>query len=219
MASASTAFVRFSAGAALVAWFAVSLELYVVLSGHWASGKSLWLGLVHYLGFFTVLTNILCALVLSAHALPLKSHPALNFLRTSAAITTATVSILGVAAGYHLLLRNLWQPAGLQALASVLLHYVVPALFSVFWWRTLPWTLPAWSDLPKICSYPIGYGFYVLIRGEWLAQYPYPFFDVGKIGYLAASVNAVAIFAAFVVMAAVLIAVNRRFASGLVRNA
>ena len=212
MISQTKSIIAFSCFAALVTWFAVLLDLYVTLSNYASSGKSLLSGLVHYLGFFTVITGIFCALIFSANALPFKTLPLLNFLQRPTVLTTAESSIIGVAAVYHLVLRNLWIPTGLQALSSFLLHYTVPFVYSIFWWCSLPRNALRWSDLQKICLYPIAYGLYIFLRGEALSEYPYPFFDVNTIGYFTASLNAAAIFSSLMALSAMLIAVNRNFA-------
>jgi hypothetical protein len=48
-----------------VAWFGVLLQLYLSLKSSVANGKTIAEGLIIYFGYFTILTNILVALVLT----------------------------------------------------------------------------------------------------------------------------------------------------------
>lgn len=51
--------------AALLGWFALILQLYLILTSRWQGGKSLWGAVDIFFSYFTVLTNILVAVVLT----------------------------------------------------------------------------------------------------------------------------------------------------------
>lgn len=195
---------------ALLAWLAVSCEWYAVAGDYRAAGQGLLAALVHYAGFFTVLTNVFCALVLTVYLMPGSTGVLPRWLRQPAVITSAQVSIAGVMAVYHLMLRQLWNPVGVHALATFLLHYAVPLAYSVFWWRVVPRGVLGWRDLAVIAIYPAAYGLYVFLRGEMIARYPYPFFDITRLGYPAVAINAAAIFAALMVLSVLLILLKRQ---------
>jgi hypothetical protein len=57
--------------------------------------------------------------------------------------------------------------------------------------------------------YPLVYFAYSLLRGHLLAVYPYPFIDVEKLGYPQVFINAGGLLAGFVVIALLLIALDR----------
>ena len=194
---------------AVVAWFGVFLQLYLSLRLTDAMGMGTSLGLAIYLGYFTVLTNLLVGV---AAALPLlvPSSAAAGFFVRPATVGWVTASIAFVGMAYFVLLRHVWNPQGLQLLADVLMHYVVPALcviYSVIALRRAPlrWTLPLWWSL-----YPAAYFFYVLVRGVAIGHYPYRFVDVSQLGYALVLRNAVVLLAAFLGLSYVLMLVWRR---------
>jgi len=66
--------------------------------------------------------------------------------------------------------------------------------------------------LPLYLVYPIGYAFYALLRGVVDGFYPYPFVDVGQIGYPRALLNIAGLSLAFVLGSALVIGAGRRMA-------
>lgn len=194
---------------ALLAWFGVGLQLYLSLHLTDSMGMTTAQGLVIYFGYFTVLTNILVGmattwpLVLSASALG-------RFFAQPMAIGWVVASIAFVGVSYFVLLRHVWNPQGLQLVADVLMHYVVPALvvvYSLFALRrvTLRWTAPLWWSL-----YPVIYFAYVLVRGAIIGRYPYHFIDASQLGYALTLRNAVGLWVAFLVLAYLLMLLWRR---------
>ena len=196
-------------GLALLAWSGVLLQLFLSLRLAQANGHSLAYGLVVYLGYFTVLTNLFVALVLSALAVPAHSPSLLPFLRRPGTLGCAATSIALVGLGYHFLLRNIWDPQGAQWLADTLLHYVTPMAFCVYWLWALPKAGLGWRAPWVWCLYPLLYFAYAMVRGEWLGTYPYPFIDVGAIGYPGAFTSALGLLVVFLIVAGLLLAVGR----------
>lgn len=194
---------------ALLAWFGVALQLYLSLRLTDARGMSMAQGLAIYLGYFTVLTNILVGVAATGQALLPASATGRFFARPSV-IGGVTVSIAFVGLAYFFLLRHVWNPQGLQLLADVLMHYVVPSLVvidSTFALRrtALRWIAPLWWSL-----YPVGYFVYVLIRGELIGRYPYVFIDVAQLGYALVLRNALLLWLAFLVLSYALTGVWRK---------
>ena len=108
---------------------------------------------------------------------------------------------------YHFLLRNVWQPRGLQLLADIVLHYVVPLLALLYWL-----IFPPRSKLGVLaplawCLYPLVYFAYVFVRGELLRSYPYNFIDAASIGYRQAMLNSFGLLVAFVALGAAVLAI------------
>ncbi|WP_333677413.1 Pr6Pr family membrane protein [Dyella sp.] len=181
---------------AVIAWFGVFLQLYLSLRLTGAMGMSLAWGMAIYLGYFTVLTNLLVGVAMT-WPLVAPSSACSDFFVRPVAIGWVTASIAFVGIAYFVLLRHVWNPQGLQLVADVVMHYVVPALvviYSVTALRHAPlrWTSPLWWSL-----YPIGYFAYVLVRGASIGRYPYHFIDVSQLGYALVLRNAVVLLAAF----------------------
>lgn len=193
--------------AAALAWFALLLQLYLILVSRWQGEKSLLGGLDIFFSYFTVLTNILVAVVLTCAATTGDSALRRFFLRPSTQGGVAAAIVL-VSIAYNLLLRNVWDPQGLQWLADELLHDVMPVVFVVYWWFCVPKGLH-WSNVWVWLLYPLAYFIYVLIRGYLIGAYPYPFIEVDRLGYLQVFGNALMVLLGFVVVSLVVVAVDR----------
>nr|WP_315184991.1 Pr6Pr family membrane protein [uncultured Albidiferax sp.] len=184
---------------AAIAWLAILLQLWLSVQLGFANGKSLVGGLVVFFGFFTVLSNIFVALVATSGAVGARSGTTPRLYR-STVVGCATASILMVGIVYHLVLRKIWSPQGAQWLADTLLHYVVPATALLHWLLYRPGARLAWHAPLLWCAYPLVYLAYVLLRGEWLGAYPYPFVDVAALGYRQVLVHSVGLMVAFIVL-------------------
>lgn len=194
----------FAAIAALIGWGALILQLYLLLRLTVAEGRGLSGGIVAYLGFFTILTNILAALALSAPLVVPDSSLGRFFSRPGVnTAVAAAMALVGVA--YSLLLRHTWNPQGWQLVADEALHDVMPVLFLIYWWFAVPKRAVRWTDIPRWCVYPVGYLLYVLVRGALIGRYPYPFIDVGGLGYGRVLVNAVGLLLGFTLVALILV--------------
>jgi hypothetical protein len=198
----------YAIAAAAVAWFGVLLQGWLSVNGSLQNGRSVADGLILFFGFFTVTTNILVCLALTLPLLA-RDSAAGRFLSGGFCVAGIATHIAFVALAYHFLLRNVWNPQGAQLLADVLLHYVTPALFVVYWLvysrrGCLRWLHPLWWSL-----YPTLYFIYVLVRGEIIGTYPYGFIDVGAIGYERTMINAVTLLAAVLVLGFAVVWIDR----------
>ena len=193
---------------AILGWSGLAIQLELVLFARWMSGANVVGGLVSYFSFFTILTNTLAACVLTCAAGTRTSKGRTFFLQPWVSSGIA-VSIIVVGAAYSLLLRQLWQPEGLQWLANEILHDVMPVLFALYWWFCVPKGGLRVSHIGVWMLYPVLYFAYILLRGHLLGVYPYPFIDVEKLGYGQAFINAGEILAGFVAVALAVVAVDR----------
>ncbi len=199
---------HFVAVAALLGWVGLSIQMYLIFHSRWSLGASLIGGLVSFFSYFTVLSNTLVATVLTCEWTSRESAARRWFLQPGVSSAVA-VSIAVVSLGYNLLLRHLWHPEGWQWLADELLHVIMPLLFLGYWWHYVPkgtlrlWHIAAWV------IYPVLYFAYVLLRGHVLAVYPYPFVDVDKLGYPQVFINAGGLLAGFVVIALLVVGLDR----------
>lgn len=194
--------------AAVLGWFALAVQLYLILLARWQDQASLLGGLVNFFGFFTVLSNVLVASVLTQDAFGRES-PARRFWLAPWVVSGVLASILFVALAYSLLLRHLWQPQGWQWLADGLLHDMMPALFAGYWWLRVEKGLLRFRHLLAWALYPLGYFGYALLRGHWVGFYPYPFIDVPALGYARVLGNALAMLGVFLVLGLGVIGLDR----------
>lgn len=193
---------------AILGWSGLAIQLELVLFARWQSGASVLGGLVSYFSFFTILSNTLAASVLTyaADSRPSKGR---SFFLQPWVSSGIAVSIIVVGVAYSLLLRQLWQPQGVQWLANEILHDVMPVLFTLYWWFCVPKGLLRVSHIGLWMLYPLLYFAYILLRGHLLGVYPYPFVDVEKLGYWQTFINAGGILAGFVAVALGVVAVDR----------
>ncbi|WP_223503271.1 Pr6Pr family membrane protein [Pseudomonas sp. BF-R-24] len=199
---------RFVVVAAMLGWAGLSIQMYLIFHSRWTLGASLIGGLVSFFSYFTVLSNTLVATVLTCAVTSRESAACRWFLQPWVSSGIA-VSIAVVSLAYNLLLRHLWHPEGWQWLADELLHDVMPLLFLVYWWSCVPKGRLRVGHIGLWVIYPLVYFAYSLLRGHLLAVYPYPFIDVEKLGYPQVFINAGGLLAGFVVIALLVIGLDR----------
>ena len=199
---------RFVAAAAVLGWAGLAIQLYLILYSRWTLDARLIGGLVSFFSYFTVLTNTLVATVLTCEWTSRESAARRWFLQPWVSSAIA-VSIAVVGLGYSVLLRHLWHPEGWQFLADELLHDIMPLLFLAYWWKCVPKGTLRLRHIDLWVIYPLGYFAYALWRGHLLAVYPYPFIDVDKLGYPQVFVNAGGLLAGFVLVALMVIGLDR----------
>ena len=193
---------------ALLGWVGLSVQLYLILLGRWELGASLLGGLVNFFSFFTVLTNTLAAVVLTWELTQRESAVRRWFL-LPAVRSGIAVSIALVGLAYNVLLRHLWQPEGWQFVADELLHDVMPLLFIIYWGLWVPKGTLRLGHIGLWMIYPLVYFAYILLRGDLLAAYPYPFIDVASLGYPQVFINAGGVLAGFVGIALGVVGLDR----------
>jgi len=173
----------FLAVLAVLAWFALAAQLYIIIRYRTASVGAT---LVQYFSYYTILTNIMIAWVCTVLFIRREDTSGRKKV-----LTAILVYILTVGLTYNLILRSLWKPEGLQLLADNLLHSIIPVLYLVFWLIFVKKHTLQWNNFLPWLIYPLLYLIYVMIRGAIFGVYPYPFIDVAQIGYPKALLNAV----------------------------
>lgn len=198
----------FAVPLAALGWFSVLLQCVLSVASAIRHGGTIGGGLVSFLGYFTILTNLLVCVSLT---LPLAAPASRlgKFFARPDAVTGVATSIVFVGISYHVLLRNVWNPQGWDLLANLLLHYVMPILYLVYWWlnysrAALRWVVPVtWG------VYPTLYLVYALLRGRLIGSYPYSFIDAGAIGYEKTAINGFGLLFVFIVLGLALVALSR----------
>lgn len=191
---------------ATIGWLSVALQLYLSINLAMANGKTIFTGMIIFISFFTILTNIFVCLVLSYSSTTSKPTSRLaKFFSDPLVASGVAVSIAMVGIIYHLLLRKIWNPQGLQLIADMSLHYLMPILFIIYWALFVSKTGLRWVNAIIWCIYPIAYLVYSLVRGKITGSYPYPFIDVGTIGYQQALINSAGLLVCFILLGLVFI--------------
>jgi hypothetical protein len=169
----------FLAIGALVVWFALISQFYLAIANRTSSIVE---AVIRYFSFFTILANGLVGVALWALLVEPKSAWGRWFGRAST-LTALAVYITVVGLIYNLILRQLWNPQGLQQLVDELLHSVIPTLFVLFWLLFVPQERMRWVSILSWMVFPLCYCVYCLGRGVMVGYYPYPFLDVTVLGY------------------------------------
>lgn len=199
---------RYTIIAACLGWSGLVIQLYLIFFARWVADASLLGGLVRFFSFFTVLSNTLAAVALTC-ALSSRSSAAHRFFRHPVVCSGIAISIVLVGLAYNLLLRHLWQPEGWQWVADELLHDVMPVMFLLYWWLYVPKGVLQFKHILLWILYPVAYFAYVLLRGNSLGDYMYPFINVGTIGFAKAFINAGGVLAGFVAIALLVVGADR----------
>jgi hypothetical protein len=197
----------FAAVIAFIAWFALGLQLYILIRNAPENGLTTWQATGRFFGYFTILTNLLVALSLTISLLSRESLA--RFFSVPSTQTAIAVYIFAVGLGYNILLRHLWKPQGLQWLADELLHDMVPLLYLLFWIFCVAKQELKWKNIFPWLLYPYIYLVFALVRGSVDGFYAYPFINADGIGYAAVLMNAVALFIVFVILSSLFVGIAK----------
>lgn len=204
--------------AVCLAWFALAAQLYLLVARTIAEGGSVATGLVRYFSYFTILTNLLVAVVISSQMLPSAGRLSDFFRRPGVqAATLAYILVVGVT--YSLLLRQLWQPEGLQRVVDGLLHDALPLLYALYWLLWAPKGGLRWRQIPAWLAFPLAYLAWSLLRGALTGTYPYPFLDVAKIGHSGVARSSIVLLVVFAALGTMIVGVDQFLARRRVRRA
>lgn len=187
------------------------LQLCITIPASVEAGRSLPASIVFYFSFFTILTNIGAVLV---HISLISSTgyswlPAFAGPRMRAGVAVSIVLVFIV---YAAVLARLWHPQGLFLLCDILLHYVTPVLFVLWWLVSGADGKTRWSDISCCLLYPVGYLVYALARAPIAGEVPYPFLDVARNGAGSVAISAMAITGLFLFLCIIAVLADHRIA-------
>ncbi|RVD31264.1 Pr6Pr family membrane protein [Mesorhizobium sp. M4B.F.Ca.ET.017.02.2.1] len=167
------------------------LQACITIPASMEAGRGFLGSVVFLFSFFTILTNIGAVLVHTSLLSPsgYAWFPAFAGSRLRAGVAVA-ISLVFIV--YATVLARLWQPQGLFLLCDILLHYVTPALFVLWWLIAGADGTTRWRDISWWMVYPLAYLAYVLLRAPIAGEVPYPFLSVEKNGAASVAVSALA---------------------------
>ncbi len=189
-----------------ITWFAVCAQFMLMLQHRQAAVAET---IIRFFSFFTILTNILVALLFTTNAFRLRRFP-FNLFSAKGSLTAITAFILIVGLVYQIVLRSLWEPKGLQWVVDELLHTLIPLYMLLYWWVSIRKNDLTLRPILSWLLYPIGFIVFILIRGYFSNYYPYPFLNVTEIGFEKTMVNIVVIFGVTVVILMLLLFAGKR---------
>lgn len=191
---------------------AFALVLRIVLSfidGAAAGTMPLWT-VVGYLSFFTILTNLFLVLIYLSDVTTTAGW--LGWFREQTTRTMMAGLMVLVMVFYHVMLSGLWAPEGWYKAADVLLHYVTPIFYVLWWWIFSDHGQVRMRNIPMMLVPSLAYVIYTLVRGAIIGTYPYPIFEAGRLGYPQVLINTAVVALALVVLFAVFIRADRYLA-------
>lgn len=192
---------------AAVATFALVLQ-YVLLVRLTLGTIGPFLATVRFFSYFTILSNLLVLLVTATFAFMPESGLGRSFARPL--VRGAAALYIGVTfAIYTTILSAMWEPQGAQWWADSCLHYAVPVLYLSWWLFAVSHGALRWSDLLRWLLFPLAYVCWVVLRGAWVHEYPYPFLDLDAVALPDVLRNCAGVFAVFLALGAVLVTVDR----------
>jgi hypothetical protein len=170
---------------AIICWAGLAIQFSASYANQHDIAATLWV----LARFFTILTNLGLAVAMTWVAVGRRVSPLV--------LGGLTLTILLVGVIYATLLQNLYHLRGPAAVADVLLHKASPVAMALWWLFFAPRaklrsSAPLWWSI-----YPLAYLAYAVARGQLDGRYPYPFIDVGKLGWLQTAINAGGIALAF----------------------
>ena len=172
---------------ALICWVGIALQFWASFTfRHYDLVLTVWT----LLRFFTIITNLALAVTMTMVALGRRVSPVV--------LGGLALAILLVGIVYRTLLAGLHPLSGLPLIANYLLHDVSPLAMTAHWLLFVPRGRLTWSAPWQWALFPVAYFLYVLGRGQLDHRYPYPFIDVGKLGWLQVGLNAGGIALAFI---------------------
>jgi hypothetical protein len=184
---------------ALIAWTGLAFQCADTYAQTHSALLTLWI----ICGYFTILTNILIAVVFTAIARACGPRPSL--------IAGTMLSILLVGVVYGLLLHGIMELSRTGTIANALLHMVTPVMVVIYWLAFTPKGTLTRRDPLLWAIYPLSYLAYALVRGAATGRYAYPFLNVATLGWPHTLVNAAIIAAAFLLCGYAIVFIDSRF--------
>ncbi len=198
---------RLSSGViALVAWFGLGLHLIVATVESVQRGGGAFDATLHSLTYYTILSNLLVALTMTAvtvHRWPGGAQPDQSFLGA------VTLSILITFVVFWTVLSDKWSPQGLRWTSDRIMHGAVPLLMVAFWFVFAPKSDLRWRDALVWPAFVAVYGVFALVLGGITGKYTYFFLDLHKEGWGGVARNSAVLLVAFSGMGGLMIGAGR----------
>jgi hypothetical protein len=182
---------------ALVVFVAIAMQLLVTANATGGFFASTPVRVANVFAFFTIQSNLIVG-VTSLLLATGRARPTVPF-RVFRLVGIVNIALTGLV--YRTLLVGLVELRGWGLAADFLLHTAVPLLAVVSWLAFGPRGLTSRRIAGLALLYPLAWLAFTLARGALIGWYPYPFLDVGKLGYGRVAANCLGIALVFVAVA------------------
>lgn len=163
-----------------------------------------WVALWVLLRFFTIMANALIVIVFARAVF----SPIPPIVLNGAILFTQLVGVV-----YLVMLRDQVPQTGWDSIANVLLHYVTPLLALLYWLACAPRGGLSWRAPLLWTTVTIVYAAYVFARAAADGKYPYPFYDVPRLGLGQVLANCLIIGVGFTLSGYALVGLDKKLAA------
>lgn len=193
-----------------VASVALILQFVITVPARMEAGFPAIEAVVYFVSFFTILSNGLLALIYASVIWP--RSDTLEVFRRPVVRGMAAGAILLVMGFYHLILAGLWQPQGLFYICDIVLHYIDPVIYVLWWTVFCTAGRLKYRDVPTMLVPPLIYLVYVMIRGEVSGEYPYPILEADRLGFGQVAINVAVVLVVMTALFALVVTIDRSVA-------
>jgi len=162
----------------IIGWITLSVRLYLRITEY---DFSAFESTIQFFSYFTILTNLFVTIYCTNQLLR-PNEKSTSILNKPETLTALMVFIMIVGLVYHVALKPIWNPEGVQMILSEICHTFIPLGTFILWIISDNKKTIELMRLLKWLLYPVVYIVFVLIRGNFSNFYPYPFLDVQTLG-------------------------------------
>lgn len=163
---------------------------------------------VDSLSYFTNLSNLIVAVVLTMLARnPDRGGPVWHAVRMDSLVMITITGLI-----YAIVLAPDAQVEGLDIIVNAIKHYIAPVMTVFLWLLVGPRRQITFASIFTALVIPIAWAIYTLIRGEFIAAYPYEFLNVIAYGLPAVLMNIAGVAALGIILGLLFWAVDRLLA-------
>lgn len=166
--------------------------------------------LIAFWSYFTHLTNLMIVLIYLANLTGARRLGWARHPRTEA-LMAGYIALVMVF--YHFLLAPYFTFEGWLLVATILLHYVAPTLYLLWWLLFARHGGLRFADIPLMLAPGLIYVALILARGALTGIYPYDILDAAKNGYDGVAIGVGIISAAVAAFSALAVLIDRWLAA------
>jgi hypothetical protein len=164
----------------VVAWSGLIVEYWVTIRN--AEKGSALIASWKYFSYYTILSNILVAICITAIFFSPASSAGL-FFNSSYVIGGISLHVVVLGVVYHFM-YGYNSTAFWSNFSTLILHYVTPGLALFYWLLFANKDGLSYQVIIYWLIYPVLYFSYTLTHGIWSKFYPYPFVNVSESGWV-----------------------------------
>jgi hypothetical protein len=191
---------------AAVGWFALALQFVILVTAD--SELSVALRINNFFSYFTILSNLFTAIVLTVATAGGSGRFSRFFSRTGV-VTGIAIYMTVTFVIYWTVLNSLWSPQGWDYVANLLLHGIMPVVLVGYWLLFVRKGTLGIASVGWFIAFPVAYAAYTLIRGPIVDWYPYPFIDASALTTSELVWNIVGVTVGFVVLGVIFLLLDR----------